>query len=193
MIAFKGNEDTWQIYAILDKEIDHVTSCLLSWTWSPFWKGVYSERKEFAPKGSKFFPFRICPFLRRVEKHFHKSCLRMYPFTIKGENLVSVLHNQLLSTSIWEFFNQCSIVPTGPIWLYSAVGSWFDCRCRDCKFESHLGHTSFVEINFYVHSSLLADSKMAVVSHWWKYKMYVHKVLVNRLEDLGRLPRKKCE
>ena len=25
---------------------------------SPFWKGVYSKRKEFAPKGSKFFPFR---------------------------------------------------------------------------------------------------------------------------------------
>ena len=26
-----------------------------------FWKGVYSKRKEFAPKGSKFFPFRIDP------------------------------------------------------------------------------------------------------------------------------------
>ena len=27
-----------------------------------FWKGVYSKRKEFAPSGSKFFPFRIDPF-----------------------------------------------------------------------------------------------------------------------------------
>ena len=25
----------------------------------PFWKGVYSKRKEFAPHGSKFFPFRV--------------------------------------------------------------------------------------------------------------------------------------
>ena len=24
---------------------------------------VYSKRKEFAPKGSKFFPFRVYPFL----------------------------------------------------------------------------------------------------------------------------------
>ena len=27
-----------------------------------FLKGLYSERKEFAPLGSKFFPFRIDPF-----------------------------------------------------------------------------------------------------------------------------------
>ena len=25
-------------------------------------KGVYAKRKEFAPKGSKFFPFRVYPF-----------------------------------------------------------------------------------------------------------------------------------
>ena len=25
-------------------------------------KGVYSKRKEFAPKGSKVFPFRVDPF-----------------------------------------------------------------------------------------------------------------------------------
>ena len=28
---------------------------------SSFWKGVYSKRKEFAPCGSKFFPFRVDP------------------------------------------------------------------------------------------------------------------------------------
>ena len=27
-----------------------------------FWKGVYSKRKEFAPRRSKFFPFRVDPF-----------------------------------------------------------------------------------------------------------------------------------
>ena len=29
---------------------------------SPFWKGIFSKRKEFAPNGSKFFPFRVDPF-----------------------------------------------------------------------------------------------------------------------------------
>ena len=29
---------------------------------APFWKGTYSKRKEFAPIGSKFFPFRVDPF-----------------------------------------------------------------------------------------------------------------------------------
>ena len=29
---------------------------------SPFWKKVCSERKEFAPLGSKFFPFRVYSF-----------------------------------------------------------------------------------------------------------------------------------
>ena len=29
---------------------------------SPFLKGIYSKRKEFAPKWSKFFPFRVDPF-----------------------------------------------------------------------------------------------------------------------------------
>ena len=28
----------------------------------PFWKGVYSKRKEFAPRESKFFSFEVDPF-----------------------------------------------------------------------------------------------------------------------------------
>ena len=39
-----------------------LTSWLLSYTSLPFWKRVYSKRKEFIPLGSKFFPFRIDPF-----------------------------------------------------------------------------------------------------------------------------------
>ena len=31
----------------------------------PFLKGVYSKRKEFAPTGSKVFPFRVDPFSKR--------------------------------------------------------------------------------------------------------------------------------
>ena len=43
-------------------------------------KWVYSKRKEFAPRGSKFFPFCVDPFSEgawNVEKQTinHKSCL----------------------------------------------------------------------------------------------------------------------
>ena len=60
--------------AIFDKGNIFVITCVLSCTTNPFWKGVYSKRKEFAwkggyykrkefaPKGSKFFPFRVDPF-----------------------------------------------------------------------------------------------------------------------------------
>ena len=34
----------------------------------PFWKGVFSKRKEFAPAGSKFFPFREDPFSKKKKK-----------------------------------------------------------------------------------------------------------------------------
>ena len=30
--------------------------------------GVYAKRKEFAPKGSKFFPFRVDPLIEGDEK-----------------------------------------------------------------------------------------------------------------------------
>ena len=35
------------------------------------WKGVCSKRKEFAPMGSKFFPFRADPFYETT-KHFYR-------------------------------------------------------------------------------------------------------------------------
>ena len=35
--------------------------CLFSSSSDPFWKVVYSKRKEFAPMGSKVFPFRVDP------------------------------------------------------------------------------------------------------------------------------------
>ena len=44
------------------REITFMTSCFLYCMPSPFWKGVYSLRKEFAPSGSKFFPYRVDPF-----------------------------------------------------------------------------------------------------------------------------------
>ena len=36
-------------------EFTYLLSCLISRTPVPFWKGIYSTRKEFAPKGANFF------------------------------------------------------------------------------------------------------------------------------------------
>ena len=44
-----------RFYAIFDKKTNFVTSFLLSCTPIHFWKGVYSKRKEFDPKGSNSF------------------------------------------------------------------------------------------------------------------------------------------
>ena len=53
----------------------------------PFWKVVYSKRKEFAPKGSKFFPFRVDHFSEgskffpfRVD-HFSEGS-KFFPFRV---------------------------------------------------------------------------------------------------------------
>ena len=45
---------------------------LLSCTPIPFLKGGYSKRKEFAPKGSKFFPFIVDPCLERSNTIFER-------------------------------------------------------------------------------------------------------------------------
>ena len=58
----------------------------------PFWKGVYSKRKEFAPLGSKFFPFWVDPFSEgawcaRKQAGSHKNDL---PCQKMAKNLPSV-------------------------------------------------------------------------------------------------------
>ena len=61
----------------LTRETTFMTSYMLSYITGTFWNGVYSkrknlfplvysERKDIAPKGSKFFPFR------REQKNFYK-------------------------------------------------------------------------------------------------------------------------
>ena len=55
------------------RETIFVTSCLLSWTGIPSQKEVYSKRKEFAPRGSKFFPFRVDPFEDGDRIHFDRT------------------------------------------------------------------------------------------------------------------------
>ena len=64
----------------------------------PYQKGVYSIKKEFAPTGSKFFPYRADlisegDWCAAKQTGSHKSCLpcekwqqdlEVYPFTIRG-------------------------------------------------------------------------------------------------------------
>ena len=52
--TFRGNDSV---------KIDFAPSC----------KGVYSKRKEFAPRGSKFFPFRVDPFLEGLDVQKRKQ------------------------------------------------------------------------------------------------------------------------
>ena len=62
MFSFtSGNRiDLADFLPFLPREPTSVSSCLIHCTLSPFWKG--SKRIEFAPKGSKFFPFTVDPF-----------------------------------------------------------------------------------------------------------------------------------
>ena len=51
---------------------------------APSEKGIYSERKEFAPKGSKFFPFRVDTFAEGRQKQLLTEllALKVYPFLL---------------------------------------------------------------------------------------------------------------
>ena len=63
------------------RETTLVTSCMLFCTPNPFWKRVCSKRKEFAPKGSKFFPFRVDPFSEGSQNNFDRAAsLRVHQF-----------------------------------------------------------------------------------------------------------------
>ena len=62
------------------------TKCLL--------KRVFSKRKEFAPKGSKFFSFRVDPFPEGSQNIFIKlPSLKDYPFPLRTGNIKSGLYD----------------------------------------------------------------------------------------------------
>ena len=66
-----------------------MTSCLPDCTATPFWKRVYSIRKEFAPVGSKFFPYRIDPFSERDKTILTIAFPEMYLFPLKPKRRCS--------------------------------------------------------------------------------------------------------
>ena len=84
-------------------------------TMTPFWKGVYSKRKEFAPTGSKFFPFRIgIPFQTGVFGHI-----------LPGDNfcnfLLPIMHTM---TPFWKgvYSKRKEFAPTGSKFFPFRVG-----------------------------------------------------------------------
>ena len=52
--ALKRLDTSGDVLPFLTWEITFVTSCLLSHTCYPFWKGIYSKRKEFATGANSF-------------------------------------------------------------------------------------------------------------------------------------------
>ena len=69
-----------------------MSSCLLFRIIVPFRKGVCSKRKEFAPHGSKFFPFRVDPFSEGDKTVLIMlPPLKVYPFPLKIKNMKYVL------------------------------------------------------------------------------------------------------
>ena len=87
----------------------------------PFWSGLYSKRKEFAPFGSKFFSFRVDPFSERdwyagKQTGCHRSCLPRksstkytkcsQPVPLREEHVVK--HKYAMTISI--HINKCAII-----------------------------------------------------------------------------------
>ena len=62
LICDKQNGDTLLIFCLFYQlSCDFMFALLPAACQAPSEKGVYSIRKEFAPRGSKFFPYRLDP------------------------------------------------------------------------------------------------------------------------------------
>ena len=49
---------------------------------SSFWNEVYSKTKEFAPTGSKFFPFGVDAFSEERQTHLKRVASLVYRFPL---------------------------------------------------------------------------------------------------------------
>ena len=48
----------------------------------PFWKEVFSKKKEFAPRGNKFFLFRVDPFSEGKQEQFWLDTASYLSYTV---------------------------------------------------------------------------------------------------------------
>ena len=58
----------------------------------PFWKRVYSKRKEFAPKGSKFLPFIVDHFQKGVKTILKKLLVLKLTTIFLGTSDILILY-----------------------------------------------------------------------------------------------------
>ena len=95
------HNDISALLPFFTRETTFVSACLLYCTPNPFWKGVCSKRKEFAPKGSKFFSFRVGTLSEGRQKQFDR---------VTSPECVSVILNlytcKYVQTNVFKCLNK---------------------------------------------------------------------------------------
>ena len=71
-VLLSGMDTLGRFSVVFYKGDNTFTSCFPFWIPNPFSKGAYSKRKEFAPIGSKFFPFRVDHFFKKCQNNFDR-------------------------------------------------------------------------------------------------------------------------
>ena len=111
----------------------------------PFWKGVYSKRKEFAPHGSKFFPFRVDPFSEGRQKKFGRvaslECINSLSYTFGEEVLNQSIYepatdwtgHSLLTSTIIESIS----------YVVKELKLWQDCMDAQANLGHHCLHMTW--------------------------------------------------
>ena len=60
-------------------------------------KWIYSGRKELAPSGTKFFPFRVDPFSEVRQNNFNRfASLKVHRFLLKYLNIIWIYFKKLI-------------------------------------------------------------------------------------------------
>ena len=100
------------------------------YVFAPFWKEVYSKRKEFAPLWSEFIPFRIDPFSERDLvcrlQTDHKSRL-LCKYGGKSTNCIKSLSSSI-ETMSWRWINIGSTLSARWAW-FLLTGKGYRSRC----------------------------------------------------------------
>ena len=75
LMCFRGHAAFFFFFTIFIREKTLEASCLHPCIPRPFYKGVYSKRKEFAFPWDQILSFSSRPFFRGEEKQLWQSCL----------------------------------------------------------------------------------------------------------------------
>ena len=105
----RGLDTLGRFSAIFTRKLTFVTSCLLSYTPSPVWKGVFSKGKCLLPLGADSFLLSRRLFRKEVKPFWQLLPLKVYPFPL---NVLlyyykfSAVHEfSVLKPQNWHFYN----------------------------------------------------------------------------------------